>query len=355
MIFKNRLNKFYKSKFFLIVFLLIILYIPILSCIDKGNSHFKDGLGKYNKGEYEEAINIFDYSILNLYKEYKELQENNHNNDIISEKKTDLSIAYFYKGLSYKKLEKWDKSVKDLTVCVNLNTNYSKAYAERAVSFYELGFPKRAIEDLTQAIQHEPYNATYLYNRANIYLEIGDYSNCIVDSSHSISIDNSLPYSFYTRAEAYKKMGDYTKAISDYKTSIKLFSKNEYIYEAYLSLGKCFYSLSKLKEAEKAYQTAFLYEENPITAYLNLAILYGDNADNNMDNINKAIQYSIKAVRLSDLKNVNAIVYLSSLYYKIEDYDKAYNIQKLAKKLKPADSEINEWLDIYKYKSMNKN
>jgi tetratricopeptide (TPR) repeat protein len=318
--------------------------------MDKGDSYLARGIDKFNQEEYKLAINLFNYSLTNLLKEIETLEKKKNEKEI-TEKRNKLSQAFFYRGLAYKEEEKWDKSIKDLSVCINIKPNFNKAYAERAVSFYNLGFPKRAIEDLSEALKLDPYNPTYLYNRANVYLELDLLDKCIIDSSRSISIDNTLPHSYFTRAEAYKRMGDYNKAIKDYKIAIKLFSINDYIYEAYLSLGKCYYGLSMLKEAEKVFQTAFLYEENPITAYFNLAILYGDNQDNDFGSVDKAIKYATKAANLSNFKNPGIMVYLSSLYYKKQNYDKAYKLQKLALSLKPGDEEIAEWLEIYKYKA----
>ncbi len=344
------ISRYPKTRTF-IISCLIILSVSFLSCTDRGDSSLESGKETYFTGDYEKASKILGVSILHLNEEKKKLKTSgrydNKTLDRIEAKIEKSADAFFYRGMSYKNMEMWAEAIKDFSVTLNMNSDYTKAISERAICFYELGFSKRSIEDLDIAIKMDPNNPTFFSNRASINLKLRNYENAVLDASKAISMDSHFANSYYVRAEAYKFLKNYQKAINDYKKSIKLLSNGSHLYEIYLSMGKCYYHISKKEKAEESYKTALKYDEKPYLAYLNLAILYGGEASPNSEEMDKAIEFCIKSSELSDLKEDKPLTYLASLYFKREDYQKAYEIQKLAKDLNQYDEEINEWLDIY--------
>ncbi len=328
----------------------------ITSCLGgtKSERYLNKGIKLLESKNYKESIKHLEYSILVRNKELNKLKDKKPTNvelkNKIEQKKYDLAQSFYYRGIAYKFIGNNEEAIKDFSVSVSLVNDFAKAYAERGIAFYKLGFSKKALENINTAIKLKPEDATYYYNRGSIYLEEKDYKNAIFDFSQSLKLDFTFTFSYFKRAEAFRFLEKYEKAIENYKKAIGLFTNESYIYDAYLSLGKCYYHLSRYEEAEKSYLNSFDYSEKPIIANLNLAILYGTLEDTKYGNIDKAIQYANKSVILSEYKNERALVYLASLYYKQGKVEKAYQTQKFAIELKPNDKEINEWFDIYKKK-----
>lgn len=345
------------NKIKLIYIILVVLFALTNSCLNgnKAERYMDKGIELLEKKDFEESIKYLEYSILILNKDLNKLKEKKLPSEELKEKirqkEYTLAKSFYYRGKAYKQKGNNEEAIKDFSVSVSLRNDFADAYVERGISFYELGFSKKALENLSIAIDLSPENSTFYYNRGSVYIEEQNYKNAIIDFSQSIKLDFTFTFSYFKRAEAYRLIENYERAVEDYKKAIGLFTNEDYIYDAYLSIGKCYYHLSRYEEAEKSYLNSFEYSETPITANLNLAILYGTLEDTKYGDINKAIQYAKQAIALSNRENEKALIYLASLYYKQDKYEEAYQTQKLALKLKPNDKEINEWFDIYKKKA----
>ncbi len=63
----------------------------------------------------------------------------------------DLATVYFNRGITYKKLLKWEAAADDFSMVVGLNPNDAEAYYQRAGCYANLGLADKANADVLKA------------------------------------------------------------------------------------------------------------------------------------------------------------------------------------------------------------
>ena len=137
--------------------------------LDKGKKLF-------NEDKFEEALTLFTSF----------LAENKNHGD-----------ALFFRGLTYRKIGKFQDSIDDLTLLIKRLPDEADLYSERGVSYYHLKEYKTALLDMDRAVELQPKNPYRYSSRAYIkaYIDvdgaIADYEQAtILDPKDDIAYNN---------------------------------------------------------------------------------------------------------------------------------------------------------------------
>jgi tetratricopeptide (TPR) repeat protein len=233
--------------------------------------------------------------------------------------KMKLSVLYYKRGESLRRLEKNDEALKDYNNAIDNNADYSDAYWERGVVYDDNEKYQLALADYQKAIElikggKGDGNLSILYcNIAKINSELKNYTTALQADSVSISLDDKysraykvlgnidmaqknynkaftdytkaifcytdddkedLSYLFAYRADAKRKMKKYKDAINDYNLSINLYGKSGYVY---WNRASAYHGNGDYKLAADDYSTAMTFYKND---KINLSKLYNNRAVN---------------------------------------------------------------------------
>ena len=109
-------------------------------------------------------------------------------------------MAYYKRGVSKDRLEKYEDATKDYDKTIEINPNNDIVYTNRGLSKYYLEKYEDAISDFTEAINRYPENDTRKIdiNKANAYahrgickLEIKKHEEAISDFKKADKYDNN--------------------------------------------------------------------------------------------------------------------------------------------------------------------
>lgn len=185
----------------------------------------------------------------------------------------------------------------------------------------------------------------YIYNNMGaIYSTIGDNKKALscfqkaLEISKIIGDEVLLANCWSNVASCYNEMGNDSLAITCYLKNIEVYQRNadtSGLLSMYCSLGKIYLQNSDLSKAQDCYmyllknRGAYRLAENAIVANYDMAEYYY--AVNNYDSSLYFIQMAIDSGIRYGLKQVvaNAYGFLSSLYHKQGESDKAYEAKLL--------------------------
>lgn len=216
------------------------------------NILFETGLGHYESGAYEEALNAFN-EMLAL--------------DPLNARALDA------RGTILTDQGKLEQAITDYTKAIEADPLYPPAYYNRGRVY---GLQKKydeAITDLRQSFELAPFFFGY---RANgniglIYHRQGKYDQALEAFATAISFDDSKADTYYLRGETYTAMGNYEAAISDYEAAISRFSKYN---QAYQSLGYVSYKTGQFDQAVQALDQALELSPNSPTPHFYRMMVY---------------------------------------------------------------------------------
>ena len=130
---------------------------------------------------------------------------------------------------AYKKMDRdYDGAIKGFTKFINAypsNQNLSIAYYNRGLSKRKLGDNYGAISDYSKAIEINPRYATAYMNRGNAKYALKDNYGAISDYNKSIAIRPNDPndvLAFRNRGVAKEELGDLQGACSDWREASSL-------------------------------------------------------------------------------------------------------------------------------------
>lgn len=201
------------------------------------------------------------------------------------------------------------------TVTENLieNPNSTFYYSVRANAYYSLGEFDKTLRDLTFAIQLDSNDWELYYNKGVVLYDLGKVEESITEFNNAIGLNKQNCDIYFARALSYYEIEKINKAISDYTKSISL---NNYFDDAYNNRGLCYNSLEEYKLAIKDFSEAIKLMPGIAKYYYNRGY-----ANFKIDSINEAINDLQKANCLDTL-NIYGYYYLSLVYKKIGKIDK---------------------------------
>ncbi|MEH2438602.1 MAG: tetratricopeptide repeat protein [Nostoc sp.] len=217
---------------------------------------YKEGVNKYEAGNYEGAIEDFNQAI--------ELDPKN-------------ALAYNKRGDAYYRLGDYEQAQADSSQAILLNPQDANAYFDRGFAFSELGKYKEAIADYTQAIKLNSKDAYAYYGRGLARTQLKDNKGAIGDFSKAIALKPQYTEAYLQRGIIHRRLRQRLEAIQDFDTVIKI---NPTDAKAYYQRALT-QSINKQKYAAlKDYTDAININPKYIEAYLNRGDVYSDLGDN---------------------------------------------------------------------------
>ena len=257
----------------------------------------------------KKSVLYYFKGILNsILKNYDEAVKN-YTNALLNE--YDLHI-YYYRALSYFKLNLYQNAIDDYTKIIELDNDYREVYYYRAANYFYLGEYQKALDDYENALMtfSESYShyEKIIYYRAVCKQRLSLYNEAIDDFNYFISLDNNNnTFVYFDIALCYLELENYEEAVN----SIKLFEKN------IIGLEKHKFQLSYIDYIDKQ-----LLEEN--LSEKKKCILYYFNGILNYisENFEEAIKNFESSIEIND-KYFLSFYNIGICYMRLKNYDKA--------------------------------
>jgi tetratricopeptide (TPR) repeat protein len=186
---------------------------------ERPDDPYQHGMDLQSKGDHEGALMWLDQAIklspsstayYSRGYSYAKLQRYQHAIEdftkVLSLNPDDAN-AYYSRGLVHSRLEQHQQAIQDLTKSLSLNPQHACAYNVRGWSHLELGQNQQAVEDYSKAIDLDPDDANAFFNRGLAYLRLEQYQRAVEDFNKNLSFDPKHVSSYKNRAFAYEKLG----------------------------------------------------------------------------------------------------------------------------------------------------
>lgn len=243
---------------------------------EKALQYYTQAQEKYDKGLYQEAIQLYTQSI---------------------EANPDDFSAYLWRGhcryslgnengiINTKLLE---EAISDYTKTLQLNPAEGEAYYYRANSKKLLNRLKEAISDFTLAIKYNPKGKDMYYYRGLTYYLLETYVAAIEDFEKTIELDPEHSSSYLFKAHATYGLGDYKVAIPLYEDALQ---RDLNQAEGALFYAHCFYYLGEYQTALDNYLKVLSIDPKYADAYYWRSRVYigMDQKDSALKEIKKAL------------------------------------------------------------------
>lgn len=135
------------------------------------------------------------------------------------------------RGVHYRLMREFKKSLQDLNLLVEVCPNSMSAYEERGILYQEMGKNGAALKDLNRAISISP-TVNALLARASIHKMRKDYTGALADADAALkltevkgsffsTIPNYKTRAYEMRADCFEGMHQYIKAINELTLALK--------------------------------------------------------------------------------------------------------------------------------------
>jgi adenylate cyclase len=263
----------------------------------KGDNFLKIGEGEQDKGNFTEALKLFEKS-LSIYHGIREKKGigNCYNN---------IGTLYYYQGNYSKALSFYDKSI-TLYKEIKFNKGVASTLNNIGAVYYYLGnnlkslaFYKHAVE-IQEKIGDKRIIAATTQNIGGIYLDIEDYSNAMIyfkkTNSIYIELKDSVGISQNLNGTGtiYMKLKNYSKAYACFNQALTLANKiddKQKKIEVFFNLGKLFGLQGELNKS-LTYYNLCLASSQKINSlhYTGISQIEIGNLLNQLEKNNKAIE-----------------------------------------------------------------
>jgi tetratricopeptide (TPR) repeat protein len=143
--------------------------------------------------------------------------------------------ALTYRGMTYRKLKRYDEAMADLSRAISIYNKYSKAYLERGLTYAALGFYHRAIADYDRAAKEYPEYMQAYYHRAEAYAQLGEVERALTDYNQAIILEPDYCWTYYRKAIVCENAQKRRAAIDAYLSFLERVPEK---YSAQISLAR---------------------------------------------------------------------------------------------------------------------
>lgn len=253
---------------------------------------YNAGLAALNKGEFQNAVDMFTKSLVN---------------------KPAFDKALYNRGIAYTQMKKYNEASADINSVIKANPKNADAHFAKALMFYEQKLKDSCNRSLDNCIAITKHPEAYYYKGLLAY-QIADYDEAIKDYTGAIEAKSDYAYAYNDRASAKRAKSDYAGAIADYEKALSLNPSLTFIYN---NLGSAYRLNKNYPKAIECYSKAMAEKPDYLVALNNRGAAKLENG-----NLNEA-KKDFEDVLLKDPKNSSAFNNLASVAIKQKDYKKA--------------------------------
>lgn len=218
---------------------------------------YEYGQFHFNKKNYEEAINGFDYLLainsqaVGVYANKAACFEAMGEWDkaiAVYEEMLDLEYTKaftFYKiGLCYKEAKKLVPALASFQKSLREDPQFYLAMMEQSHIYEELGNPKEALYFAQEATALSEGNVEYQKRLAFLYITCGDYEESLSCLKKLIESEPTRFYNWYAYSEVLMLIGEYEEAVTILEKALKAHPRAELYYQ----LSNCYFHLKSKTE-----------------------------------------------------------------------------------------------------------
>ncbi len=222
----------------------------------KAENYFRQGLDKFNRGDYRSAIEDFNQA-LQINPEFAE--------------------AYKYRAKSRYSKGDYLGAIKDYSQVLRINPLEAGLYSDRGLLRAHAGDRWGAMQDYNQALQIDA-NCVHAYlNRSFLRVELEDHQGAIADCNEALTINPNLAEAYLNRGLAQYELEDYQGAMEDYNQALQI---NPDFATAYFNRGVNFVTLGEYQDAIADFNQVLQLNPNDAQAYLNRGYIRLELGDN---------------------------------------------------------------------------
>ena len=127
--------------------------------------------------------------------------------------RADMSVAYYNRGLSYRRKDQLDQALADYTKAIEFNSSKADIFNNRGVVYELRREYDNALADYARSIQLNPNSPNPYSNRGDVYRKLGNFDKAISEYHRAIGIDPNRAVDHTDLAESYMLTGQYDLAI----------------------------------------------------------------------------------------------------------------------------------------------
>lgn len=254
------------------------------------------GIEKYEKGEYEEAIEAYSKAIqLNPSK----------------------PIYYENRGSARKESGDYYGAISDYNTVLAFQPKNVRVINLMGLAKYNLGDYQNAIHDFTRAIENDDSGYLTPYsNRANAYIHLGETQKAAEDFGVLIKKDSSNGKWWYSFGAMQAELGQFREAVEHYQQAISLGYVTD---ETYNRLGVAYYRQGNFEKALVNFKEAVSRDSTDYLKLQNLADTYAE-----LKEFHKSNEFYEKSLRLTEYKadiynQIGMNYYLQEIYNTARD------------------------------------
>jgi len=234
---------------------------------------------------------------------------------------------------------------------VRYEPDKAKAYEEVADMFFGLKEYDRAIKNWTEVLKEGGDSAELRKKLAAANLNLKNNNDAIDHLKISLKMKPDQADVHLALGEIFSELGDSNEAIKYWKNSVKINSAQPALHD---KLAIAYYQKGDIDKVVKYWTKAVELEPENVEILNNLAWLGAATKDANIRNPKKALEYALRACKLTKYKQANFVDSLSVAYAANGQYPQAVENALKALELAISDGrenlvdEINKRLELYK-------
>ena len=247
------------------------------------------------------------------------------NKSFLLDSTNNLSHIYWLRGNFYFDMGKYDISIKELTMSINLDPTEKNVYYNRGMAYNRIGEFEKAISDFTKAIELGNLSPDDYYERGFAWYMLGKYQEAISDFNNCEKLGGDYPEINYFMGEMTYEYLYFQNAIEYFKTYLQEGNNEIRRLHSIFKIGVSYYYLGEYNNAFIQFNELQKYEPDYLGTFIYKGMTYMATGDyqNARQNLEKAIEI--------DSHNRLALLQLGNLEYLTNNPDKGYGYFNKAK------------------------
>ena len=130
-------------------------------------------------------------------------------------------VAYYYRGVSWLSVGKFEEAAADFTVCLEKGINVNESALNRGLSYLQGGKFEEAKADFTACIEAEYAVDDALFYRAYAHRYLDDNQAALEDLTQCVEHGYQLGQTYQQRAQVYQALGDEEHYLEDLESALE--------------------------------------------------------------------------------------------------------------------------------------